>query len=355
MSKDHKVVSVVVRVHNNEGRVATFLRTIDAYFAERFDNYEFVVVDDQSRDRTSEVVAQVATELHGTLTLLRLATRHGRELAMVAGLERAMGDFLFELSDVQIDYPVEILGEMYETALGGYDIVGATPTKLPAWARLFYWWCNRLSAYDPPLSFEHIRVVSRRAVDAMVQLREHVRYRQVLYRYTGYRQKQLTYRPRRRLRLGGRDTLEFGMDVMLSFTDLGVRTAHFLWLLFLVGAAGGVVWTIVRSILSDSLPPWWLDLGILLALAFFGVFMLLGFMLEYLARILAEVRSRPLYTLDKAQALVVTPTESARAPVDVPPEDRSPEPIAEPLMVVQKRNALRDRQIAEGEDGHGSG
>ena len=162
-------------------------------------------------------------------------------------------------------------------------------------------------------------------------------------------------RPRQRLRLCGRDTLEFGMDVMLSFTDLGVRTAHFLWLLFLVGAAGGVVWTIVRSILSDSLPPWWLDLGILLALAFFGVFMLLGFMLEYLARILAEVRSRPLYTLDKAQALVVTPTESARAPVDVPPEDRSPEPIAEPLMVVQKRNALRDRQIAEGEDGHGSG
>jgi polyisoprenyl-phosphate glycosyltransferase len=347
MTKDPRVVSVVVRVHNDEDRVAPFLRKVDGFLAERFANYEFVVVDDQSRDRTWEVVAEVARELHGTLTMLRLSTRHGRELAMVAGLERAMGDFLFELSDVQMDYPVEVLGRMYDTAVGGYDIVGATPTRVPAWVRAFYWWANRLSKYDPPLSYEHIRVVSRRAVDAVVQLREHVRYRQVLYRYTGYRRTQLTYDPSGKPQLRSRDTLEFGMDVILSFTDLGVRTAHVLWLLFVVGAAGGVIWTIVRSILSDSLPPWWLDVGILLALAFGGVFLLLGFILEYLARILAEVRSRPLYTLDKAHALVVTSTESSRVPVEVPSEDRTSEPVGEPLMVAQQRNALRDRELAE--------
>jgi polyisoprenyl-phosphate glycosyltransferase len=347
VNKDPRVVSIVVRVRNDERSVAPFLRTVDAYFAERFANYEFVVVDDQSRDRTRDVVADVAKELHGTMTLLRLATRHGRELAMVAGLERAMGDFLFELSDVDIDYPVELLGEMYDTALGGFDIVAGTPKRLPMRARFFYWLCNRLSAYEPPLTYEHVRVVSRRAVDAMVQLREHVRFRQVLYRYTGYRQARITYATTSRVGLGNRDTIEFAMDVILSFTDLGVRTAHFLWMLFVVGAAGGVVWTIVRSILSDSLPPWWLDIGILLALAFGGVFLLLGIILEYLARILAEVRSRPLYTLDKAQALVVTPTESARAAVDVPAEDRTDEPVPEPLMVAQQRNALRDREIAE--------
>jgi glycosyltransferase involved in cell wall biosynthesis len=354
VSKDPKVISIVVRVHNDANHVAEFLRTIDAYFAERFANYEYVVVDDQSLDRTPDVVAGVATDLHGTLTLLRLSTRHGRELAMLAGLERAMGDFLFELPDVQMDYPVEVLGRMYDTALSGYDIVGATPKRLPAWARLFYWWANRLSAYDPPLSYEHIRVASRRAVDALSQLREHVRFRQVLYRYTGYRQTQLTYDATRRPQLRSRDTFEFGMNVMLSFTDLGVRTAHFLWVFFFVGALGGIVWTIVRSALSDSLPPWWLDIGILLALAFGGVFLLLGFILEYLARILAEVRSRPLYTLDKAQALVVTPTESARAAIDVPPEDRASEPVVEPLMVAQQRNAIRDRQMAEGEEPHTS-
>jgi polyisoprenyl-phosphate glycosyltransferase len=350
VKKDPRVVSIVVRVHDDQDRAAAFLRTIDAYFAERFANYEFVVVDDQSRDRTPEVVTEVATELHGSLTLLRLATRHGRELAMVAGLERAMGDFLFELTDVDIDYPLEVLGRMYDTALGGYDIVGAAPERLPARMRAFYWVCNRLSRYDPPLTYEHLRVVSRRAVDAMVQLREHVRYRQVLYRFTGYRQTRVTYAGSGRWRFRGRDTIEHSMDVLLSFTDAGVRTAHMLWMLFVVGAFGGIVWTIVRSILSDSLPPWWLDLGILLALAFGGAFMLLGIILEYLARILAEVRSRPLYTLDKAQALVVTPTESAREPVEVPPEDRTSEPIAEPLIVAQQRQALRDRQIAEGRD-----
>jgi glycosyltransferase involved in cell wall biosynthesis len=350
VSKDPRVVSVVVRVHNDEDHVAGFLRRIDAFMVERFDNYEYVVVDDQSRDRSSEVVADVSHELHGTLTLLHLSVRHGTELAMVAGLERAMGDFLFELSDVDMDYPVEVLGRMYDTALGGYDIVGATPTNLPLWTKAFYWWANRLSQYEPPLSYEHVRVVSRRAVDAMVQLREHVRYRQVLYRYTGYRQTQLQYKATRRPQLWRRDTVEFGLDVILSFTTLGVRSAHFLWLVFLLAALAGIVWTVVRSVASDSLPPGWMDIGILLALAFGGVFMLLGFILEYLARILAEVRSRPLYTLDKAQALVVTPTETARAPVAVPAEDRAREPVVEPLMVTQKRDAMRDRQVAEGEE-----
>lgn len=351
MNKEIKVVSVVVRAHNDEGEVADFLRTVDTWFAERFANYEFVVVDDASRDRTPEIVANVAPQLHGTLTLMKLAVRHGREVAMVAGLERAMGDFLFELSEVHRDFPVEVLGRMYDAAVGGYDIVGATPSKLPLRMRAFYWWANRLSRYDPPLSYEHIRVVSRRAVDAMVQLREHVRNRQVLYRYTGYRQTQLTYKPIHRVPWGTRDNFEFGMDVILSFTNFGVRTAHALWLLFLIGALLAIVWTVVRSILDDSLPPWWLDIGIILGLGFGGVFFMQGIILEYGARILAEVRSRPLYTLDKAQALVVTPTESARVAVDVPPEDRTAEPVPEPLMVTQQREALRDRDIAEGRDG----
>ena len=50
------------------------------------------------------------------------------------------------------------------------------------------------------------------------------------------------------------------------------------------------------------------------------------------------------------QALVVTPTETARAPVAVPAEDRAREPVVEPLMVTQKRDAIRDRQVAEGDE-----
>ena len=120
-----------------------------------------------------------------------------------------------------------------------------------------------------------------------------MRYRQVLYRYTGYRQTQLQYKATRRPQLWRRDTVEFGLDVILSFTTLGVRSAHFLWLVFLLAALAGIVWTVVRSVASDSLPPGWMDIGILLALAFGGGFMLLGFILEYLARILAEVRKPP--------------------------------------------------------------
>ena len=138
MSKDPRVVSVVIRVHNDEDHVAGFLRRIDAFMVERFDNYEYVVVDDQSRDRSSEVVADVSHELHGTLTLLHLSVRHGTELGY-GGRPRA-GHGRLPLRALRRRHGLpgsRCSARMYDTALGGYDIVGATPTNLPLWTKAF--------------------------------------------------------------------------------------------------------------------------------------------------------------------------------------------------------------------------
>ena len=198
-----------------------FLAAVDAHFDERFDAYEIVVVDDASSDHSTDVVKAVAPTLHCALSLVELAHFHGVEAAMVAGLDRAMGDFVFEFDDTYMDYPFEVLDRMYDSAVSGFDVVAAAPDNLGWRLRAFYAVCNWFSGIKPPLSYERLRVSSRRALDAMLHQRERIRDRQVLYRYTGYRYLRLDYSPDRAAGHRPKTSLRFGLDVFFSFTDAG--------------------------------------------------------------------------------------------------------------------------------------
>lgn len=344
--KHHKFVSAVVRCRNSESRIAAFLQTIDAALDERFEAFEIVVVNDAGTDGSSKIVKEISSTLHGSVIVIELAYLHGVELAMVAGLDRAMGDFVFEFEDTVQDFPADILERMYVTAVNGFDIVTAVPEQLPQRTKLFYALCNRFSSFEPPLAYERLRVSSRRAVDAMLQQRERIRYRQVLYRLTGYHSTRLQYS-----RIPGsgsrvRDDLRFALDVIFSVTDAGVRVARMFVVLFAVLGLLAVLSSILWAILANE-PPWELGFAVLISIGFTGIFTVLAVVGEYVARILAEVRSRPMYTMDKTLTWSITPTETDRVPTPIPREDRS---LArgdhEPFMRRQRRQALSDRELA---------
>ena len=337
--KSHKFVSVVIRCRNAEHRIPRFLAAVDDHFNERFDAYEIVVVDDASSDRSTEVVKTVAPTLHCPVSVVQLAHFHGVESAMVAGLDRAMGDFVFEFDDTYLDYPFEVLDRMYDSAVNGFDVVAAAPDRLGWGLRAFYAVCNRFSRIQPPLSYERLRVSSRRALDAMLHQRERIRDRQVLYRYTGYRYLRLDYPADRSAGHRPRTSLRFGLDVFFSFTDAGVRISRALFLFFAVVAAVAIVLSIIAYI-NDRETPSDLVIASIIAVGFAGLYFGLAVVGEYAARILAEVRSRPIYTMDKTLTWTITPTETDRAPTAIPePERVEPAVDWEPFMVRQRRES----------------
>jgi glycosyltransferase involved in cell wall biosynthesis len=337
--KQHKFISVVIRCHNAQQRIPSFLATVDNHFNERFDAYEIVVVDDASSDRSTEAVKAVAPTLHCALSLVELAHFHGIEAAMVAGLDRAMGDFVFEFDDTFTDYPFEVLDRMYESAVSGFDVVAAAPSNLGWGLRAFYAVCNWFSGIQPPLSYERLRVSSRRALDAMLHQRERIRDRQVLYRYTGYRYLRLEYPADRSAGHRPTTSLRFGLDVFFSFTDAGVRISRALFLFFTAVSALSIVASIIAFV-SDKETPWELVITAILAVGFAGLYFVLAVVGEYAARILAEVRSRPIYTMDKTLTWTITPTETQRVPSGIPTQERVEAPVdVEPFMVRQRRES----------------
>jgi len=293
--KDPTFVSVVLRLAGLASDAGESLRRVDEFMSERFAAFEFILVNDANAEIPDSVQTVIA-ESRGAVVILEMAYRQGTETAMLAGLDRAMGDFVFEIDDARVDYPIEVLGSMYDTARSGNDIVAAVPTNLPLSTRFFYWSCNQVSSIAPPLCFERLRLSSRRAVDALLLQPERVRHRQVLYRYTGYRYAQVSYRSTDKSVLRPVGRLAFGIDIFWSFNDdVGARLARVLGVAFIAVSVIALVITVART----PADPWWVLIAVACLFGFAGIFVLFVVTCEFLSLILGEVRNRPAYTLDR--------------------------------------------------------
>ena len=309
--KQHKFISVVIRCHNAEKRIPHFLAAVDDHFDERFDAYEIVVVDDASRDGSTEVVKTVAPTLHCALSVVELAHFHGVEAAMVAGLDRAMGDFVFEFDDTFMDYPLEVLDRMYDSAVERVRHRRCRPDNLGWGLRAFYAVCNWFSGIQPPSATSGCGC-RRAALSTRCSTSGSGSE-------TG---RSSTARPgtgtcdwttgRPVGRPPSADEPAFGLDVFFSFTDAGS------------GSRGRSSCSSrrcrpcrscehhrVRERQGDAVGA---DDYVDLAVGFAGLYFVLAVLGEYVARILAEVRSRPIYTMDKTLTWTITPTETERVP-----------------------------------------
>jgi glycosyltransferase involved in cell wall biosynthesis len=320
--KDPTFVSAIIRVAEKPGVVREALLSLDQFLYDKFKAYEIVVVNDAESDHVGKAIADVKGDLHGVVVVLEMAYHQGVETAMLAGLDRAMGDFVYEIDDARLDYAIEILDEMYSVARSGYDVVAAVPENLPIRLKAFYWACNRLSSFSPRLGYERIRISSRRAVDALLQQPERVRYRQVLYRYSGYRHSIVRYRSNDKAALRRSGQLTFGIDIFWSFADAGVGISRKLMTIFAVIAAVALIGTLART----AADPWYVLLEVVEIIGFTAVFILLTIVCEYLALILAQVRGRPLYTLDRTltrTTLLTSPGEHSEVDYAYGERDRA--------------------------------
>ena len=121
--KEKNFISAVIYVHNAEDQIESFLRIVAEILADNFDNVEIICVNDDSTDHSVDRIREFSRkEAAFSISVLNMSYFHGLEMAMNAGVDLAIGDFVFEFDSPVSDFDREEIMQVYYRSLEGYDI-----------------------------------------------------------------------------------------------------------------------------------------------------------------------------------------------------------------------------------------
>ena len=307
MSTYNALISVVVPVYNEAENVGELHRRLTAALVP-LDSYEIVLVDDGSTDGTWDAVRGL-TETDPRLRVVRLSRNFGHQVALSAGLDHARGQAVITM-DGDLQDPPELIPELVEQWRQGSDVVfavraqreGETWFKL-ATASAFYKLINRVSSVDIPEQAGDFRLLSRRALDALLAMPERARYLRGMSSWIGFRQSTVTYT--RDARHAGatkyplRRMLHFAGDAVTSFSATPIRFVAALGFLSVALCLVALAWTLYVRLFTDETVAGWTS--VIVVVLFLGGIQLLslGIIGQYVGRIFDEVKGRPLYFVDE--------------------------------------------------------
>jgi glycosyltransferase involved in cell wall biosynthesis len=304
-----QLLSVVVPLHDEEDTVGELCRRIDTALTEV--PYELILVDDASTDGTPQLLDSLA-DGDPRVRVLHLSRNFGHQAALTAGLEHARGEAVAML-DGDLQDPPELLPQMLAHWRSGSDVVSAVRTsrvgesrfKL-ATARWFYRLFAKLSDLDLTLDAGDFRLLDRRALDALLSMRERNRFLRGMSAWVGYTQTAVPYE--RDPRYAGetkftlRKMLRFSLDAITSFSLRPLQLATVLG--FLLSAVALLTIPIVLGLrlAGETIPGFATVLCIVLLLG--GIQLItIGIIGEYVGRIYDEVKGRPLYLVRSSRNL----------------------------------------------------
>ena len=302
-----RLLSVVVPLFNEEAIVAELCRRTLGVLRGLGCPFELVIVDDGSRDRTRERLAEAARD-SPELRVVCLSRNFGLQGAVAAGLSQAEGEAVV-LMDGDLQDPPELIAQLVERWRAGADIVYANKrsraeTGLRKLAfTTFHAIFRKLGPQDMPLNAGNFSLMDRRALAAITRLPEHNRYLPGLRTWVGFRQEQIAFD--RQERAAGEPRMTFGrlgrlaLDGIFGFSYLPLRAATVLGLCACMLGLGLVLWVLVERFITHTAILGWPSL--MVAICFLGGAQLvsIGILGEYLGRIYDEVRGRPNFLISE--------------------------------------------------------
>jgi glycosyltransferase involved in cell wall biosynthesis len=303
----HTVISVVVVLENDAAVVESLLDELSGHMREHFRFYEIVLVDDASNDGSWNVICSLLKKIQN-VRYMRLSRCFGADVAMSAGVESAIGDYVVTMNP-KYD-PVTEVTQMVNLCMKSGGVVHGVAENAPirSFARnfigsLFRAYAKKQLGVEIKRGAEDFRVMSRQAVNALLQVREQSRYMRVLTLTLGFHQEWFTYQlvSRGGVERSGswRSELAKTVDLLTSHTKHPLRLVS---LVGLLGAGLNVIYALYVLwiyLASDSVAAGWTTLSLQQSGMFFLVCLILAVMSEYIGTILGEVRSRPLYFISQ--------------------------------------------------------
>ncbi len=299
-------LSVVIPVHNESANIAPLCERLLPVLNRITSIWEIIFVDDGSQDDTLLRVKDMSLR-EPRIGAVSLSRNFGKEVAIAAGLDHTRGDAVV-IMDADLQHPPEMIEAFVERWNAGYEMVYGQRTDRSdetrvkrGFAHLFYRLFSRFGEIDLPEGAGDFRLIDRKGVEVLRTLGEKARFSKGLYAWVGFKGTGVPFVVEER-RFGDtkwsfRKLFRFAFDGIAAFSTAPLRVWTYLGFVISILSIATALYFAVRTILFGTDLPGFPSL-IVSVMFFSGIqLMSLGIIGEYVGRIFAEVKRRPLYVV----------------------------------------------------------
>jgi len=304
-----KTISCIFPVYNNAWSLNQLYDEMRKVFKEtstRYE-YEFVFINDGSKDNTLDVMKELAAK-DKNVVILNLSRNFGHQAAVTAGLERSTGDAVI-IMDTDLQDPPMVCLDLIKKWEEGYEVVYAQRrTRQDSFlkkltADLYYRILSSLSSIDIPRNTGDFRLVDRKVVDVVCNMKEYNRFLRGMFSFVGFKQIAVPFD--RLARREGKSEytikkmIKLGKDGIFGFSDVPLKLVSRLGFIVSFLSVIGIIYALVSKLFFTTTVPGWAMISV--SVFFMGgvQLLMLGVIGEYIVRIHSEVRDRPNYIISE--------------------------------------------------------
>lgn len=300
-----KLISILIPCYNEALSLPILIPKLEdiANNLKQYD-WEILCVNDGSKDNTLEVLRELR-QTYNLVNYIDLSRNYGKENAMLAGFDYVKGDCMV-IMDADLQHPPHVILQMLEKWEEGYDDVYASRLTRgkESWLRkklslLYYRILQRSTRLEVLPNVGDFRLLDRRCINALKQMRENNRYTKGMYCYIGFKKTYVTFETEDRIAgessMNYKTLINLAIEGILSYTTVPLRIATVIGVLTSLFAFIYMLVVFIKTLLyGDPVQGYPTMMIVILFLG--GIQLLaLGILGEYIGRIFTETKNRPVY------------------------------------------------------------
>lgn len=308
------LITVCAVMRNDQAIIEDFVKRLTDVLAKEFSYYEILLIDNYSSDNMPQLIQQLQLTIPN-LRCIRMSRIYSLETAYIAALDNSIGDYVIVLEPLYD--PIEFIPTLFnEIITSNTDIVVVRDEIKQRYNRLDLWFAdltykivNYLLVYPIKANDLRFRVYSRRAVNALSQVRRKHRYLKYSNALIGYSQAYIALpehlniarKPVKRF-----EAFSLLIDLIISNSVIPLRSATLLGLLASFLSLLYIIYVFITSLIKKDIIEGWLTTNLVMVVLFFLLFLILTILSEYITQLIEETRDEPLYFIEAESSSRVT-------------------------------------------------
>jgi len=304
-----KKISIIIPCYNEEQAIPFFYEEIDKISKSIKYNFEFIFVNDGSKDNTISIIKKYSKK-DKRVKYINFSRNFGKEAAMYAGLEYSSGDYI-AIMDADLQDPPSLLPEMLnilEDKDNEYDCVGTRrvtrkgePPIRSFFARMFYKIINKISKVEMVDGARDYRLMTRQMVNSILELKEYNRYSKGLFQFVGYNTKWLEYENIERVagvtKWSFWKLFIYALEGITAFSTTPLAISSIIGLIFCIISFILILVIIIKTLIMGDPTSGWPSLVCIIFFVSGIQLFCIGIIGQYLSKTYLETKNRPIYIL----------------------------------------------------------